>query len=323
MKAAIVQAYGDPLSAIAFTEIPEPPAPAAGEVLVSVEYAPINPADLLLLMGIYAVRPELPSVAGNEAVGRIAAVGAGVTAVKPGDRVTLPLSSFTWRERMLVPAAGLVPLPASADPQQLAMVRVNTVTASLLLSEFKQLPRGSWVLQNAANSGVGRSVIALAREQGLKTANIVRRPELVAELTLAGADAVVVDGPELAAQIRHATGNADIGFALDGLSGDHTGKLAAALSHGATLVTYGAMSSGAINVGVGDLLFKNLSLRGFFVGHPHHASKIADRIREGAALVAAGKLHVPVAAIYPLSDVKQAVAHAVRGGKVMLQIATG
>ncbi len=62
------------------------------------------------------------------------------------------------------------------------MLAVNPVTAALLLSEFKTLKPGDWIVQSAANSGVGRSVIAYAQERGLKTVNIVRREELVAEL---------------------------------------------------------------------------------------------------------------------------------------------
>ncbi len=85
----------------------------------------------------------------------------------------VPLYSFSWRERLLAPAAGLFSLP-DADPRQLAMLGINPPTAALLLDESIDLRPGDWVAQNAANSGVGRSVIAMARTRGLKTINIVR-----------------------------------------------------------------------------------------------------------------------------------------------------
>jgi NADPH:quinone reductase-like Zn-dependent oxidoreductase len=163
---------------------------------------PINPNDLMVAQGIYAFRPPLPAVIGNEGVGRILAVGPGVESVKVGDRVLAPLSSFTWRERMVISAGGLSSLPADADPQQLAMLAINPPTAALLLSEYVDLKPGEWVVQNAANSGVGRWVIAFAKTRGLKTVNIVRRSELMTELEAIGGDVVVVDSADVSERIK-------------------------------------------------------------------------------------------------------------------------
>jgi NADPH:quinone reductase-like Zn-dependent oxidoreductase len=124
-----------------------------------------------------------------------------VESVKVGDRVLAP-GSFTWRERMVIPARGLFTLPDDADPQQLAMLGINPPTAALLLSEYVDLKPGEWVVQNAANSGVGRWVIAFAKTRGLKTVNIVRRRELLAELEAIGGDIVVVDAPDVPGRIR-------------------------------------------------------------------------------------------------------------------------
>jgi NADPH:quinone reductase-like Zn-dependent oxidoreductase len=182
MRAVQLRAYGNPVEGLNYVDIPEPKAPGPNEVLIGVEFSPLNPSDLLLAKGIYGVRPALPSVIGNEGVGRVIALGAGVENVKVGDRVLAPLSSFTWRERMILPASGLFALPPGADPQQLSMLAINPPTAALLLSEYVDLKPGEWVVQNAANSAVGRWVIAFAKARGLKTVNVVRRPELVSIL---------------------------------------------------------------------------------------------------------------------------------------------
>jgi NADPH:quinone reductase-like Zn-dependent oxidoreductase len=320
MRAVHLTAYGNPIDGIEFVEIPEPPEPAANQVLVGVEFSPINPNDLSVAGGTYALRPALPTVIGNEGVGRILRVGPDVNGVKTGDRVVLPLSSFTWRERMVIPAEGLFALPPHADPRQLAMLGINPPTAALLLSEFVNLKSGDWVVQNAANSGVGRWVIALAKVRGLRTVNIVRRTELVSELKALAADVVLVDSPDVGRQIKEAVGQADVSLALDGVSGPSTGVLAAALAMHGTVVAYSAMSRMPIAVSPLDVIFKSLTLRGFFMGHPEYVEKISAAIKQAAQMIAAGQVNIPVAATYPLRAIKEAVEHAQRGGKVLLDI---
>src|SRR6201981_3471312 len=235
MVAVQLKAYGSPVEGLKHVDIPAPDAPGSNQVLIGVEFCPINPSDLLLAKGIYALRPALPTVIGNEGVGRVLNVGPGVRNVKVGDRVLAPLSSFTWRERMVISADGLFALPADADPRQLAMLSINPPTAALLLSEYVNLQPGEWVVQNAANSGVGRWVIAFAKRRGLKTVNIVRRQELVPELEAIGGDVVVVDSPDVSERIKAGVSSAELRLALDGVSGPATGVLAATLSRSSAL----------------------------------------------------------------------------------------
>jgi NADPH:quinone reductase-like Zn-dependent oxidoreductase len=321
MRAVQLTAFGNPVDGLEYVDIPEPDAPSLNQVLIGVEFSPINPNDLLVAQGIYAVRPSLPAVIGNEGVGRVLAVGPGVESVKVGDRVLAPLGSFTWRERMVIPAGGLSALPPDADPRQLAMLGINPPTAALLLSEYVDLKPGEWVVQNAANSGVGRWVIAFAKTRGLKTVNIVRRLELVPELETFGGDVVVVDSPDVSERIKAAVGQAELRLALDGVSGPATSVLAATLSRRGTLVSFAAMSETPMSINPLDVIFKLLTMRGFWLGHPEVAAKIAPAIARAAAMIASGRVHIPVAASYRLSSIKEAVAHAQRGGKILLDIA--
>jgi NADPH:quinone reductase-like Zn-dependent oxidoreductase len=121
---------GDPVDGLQYVDIPEPDAPGPNQVLIGVEFSPINPNDLMVAQGIYAFRPPLPAVIGNEGVGRVLAVGPGVESVKVGDQVLAPPASFTWRERIVVSAGGLSALPADADPRQLAMLGIMRSMAS-------------------------------------------------------------------------------------------------------------------------------------------------------------------------------------------------
>ena len=107
MRAVHLTAFGNPVECLEFVQIQEPPAPGPGQVLIGVEFSPINLNDLLVVRGIYPLRPSLPSVIGNEGVGRILAVGPGVENVTVGDRVLTPLYGFAWAERIAAPAEGL------------------------------------------------------------------------------------------------------------------------------------------------------------------------------------------------------------------------
>ncbi len=262
MRAALIKAFGEPTDVLELADIPEPSGPAAGEVLIGVEYAPINMNDLYVIQGVFPVRPSLPSVVGNEGVGRVLAVGSGVTHLKVGDRVLIPLYSFSWRERLVVPAAGLFSLP-DADPKQLAMLGINPPTASLLLDQAPDLKPGDWVVQNAANSGVGRSVVAIAKARGLKTINLVRRAELIPELQAAGGDLVVVDDDSALDKIRTAVGNDRVPLAIDGVAGKSSATIASALSAHGTFVVYAYMGGGPVVIGPFDLIVKRIMVTGF------------------------------------------------------------
>jgi mitochondrial enoyl-[acyl-carrier protein] reductase / trans-2-enoyl-CoA reductase len=133
----------------------ETPSLRAGQVLVEVVAAPINPADVLTLTGEYGQLPPLPAIGGREGVGRVAELGSDTGEVRVGQLVLLPLGCGSWSSHVVVEAAQLRPLPDEADPLQLSMMAINPPTAALLLSEFVMLGPGDWVIQNAANSAVG------------------------------------------------------------------------------------------------------------------------------------------------------------------------
>jgi NADPH:quinone reductase-like Zn-dependent oxidoreductase len=321
MRAIQNTAFGNPLETLKLVDLPEPAEPGPDEVLIAMEYAPINGNDLGVITNRFVFSTSLPSIVGNEGVGRVLEVGSNVSNVKVGDRVLPPLYALTWRERLTIPASGLIALPADVDPRQLAMLRINPPTAVLLLARFVDLKEGDWVVQNAANSGIGRTVIALAKKRGLRTINFVRRPELVKELEEAGGDVVLVDEPGAVDKAKDAVGAGKVRLAIDGLSGSAAVRLIDVLSQNGTLVSY-AFTSGELlmPVKVVDLHVRGIVVRGIYQDLPEYQPYIADAVRESAELMAGGDLHLPVAAVYPMVDYQKAVAHAVKGGKVLLDL---
>src|SRR5258705_1717784 len=189
MKTLQLSSFGAPTEVVDLVEV-APTGPGPGEVAVEIEAAPINPSDLLLVMGVYGVRPELPAGLGAEGVGRVAAVGEGVDASRVGERVLVvpTLQHATWREQTIVGANAAIPVDPDADPLQLAMLGINPMTAHAILHGYRQLAPGAWVAQTGASSATARYVVTLARHAGIRTLNVVRRASSVQPLLDAGAD---------------------------------------------------------------------------------------------------------------------------------------
>jgi len=325
MLVAELAEFGEPEKVVRLKEQPDPGEPGAGEVVIDAELAPINPSDLLNMQGLYgAQRPKLPMVPGNEGIGRVVKCGAGVNQVKAGDRVLLPTPG-AWQQRFKVNAKGLFALPAGVDQEQLAMLRVNPPTAYLMLHQFVAPEPGHWVIQNAANSGVGQCLIRLAHAARVKSINVVRRPELVEPLRAYGGDVVLVDGPDLDKQVRRVIGNGSLRLAIDAVGGTATRRLAGCVQDNGVVVNYGVMSGEACQIEPGDIIFRNISLRGFWLRRWYQVAppqEIANVYREVSMKIADGTLRVAVEKVYPFRKIKQALAHALRpgrNGKILLR----
>lgn len=298
--------------------------PGEGEVLLELLAAPIHPSDVLTITGHYGILPPLPAVGGNEGVGRVARLGPGVTSPAVGTVVFLPLGAGTWSSHLLAKATELVPLPAGVDPVQLSMVAVNPATALLMLTEFVALEPGEWVIQNAANSAVGGYLTQLAQARGLRTVNVVRRDAALTELELPDDSVALVDGPDLAARVQAATGGAKLRLAIDAVGGSATERLAQSLAPHGTVVVYGAMSGEAAKVSPASFIFRDVTVKGFWLARwfreapPGRQQAVIGELVRG---IAAGTLKARVAATVPLARIKEAVAMAAsgaRGGKVVV-----
>ena len=315
--------YGDALEGLALAREPDPGMPGAGEALVATEFAPINVNDLMVVWEMYAWHPEPPIAIGNEGSGIVLAVGVGVDGVQPGDRVVLPFMARSWREKLIVPADQLVPVPADADSQQAAMLAINAATAVMLLDDYVTLQPGDGIAYNAATSGLGRWVAALAAKRGLRAIGLVRRREDVAGVREACPDVDVVADEEDLAIIRGRLGDRLVRLALDGVAGPATQRLVQLLSPGGTLVTYGAASRQPMAVPAGDLIFRKVSVRGFWEGHPENVARVAPILRGLVGMIGPDGVRQPVAAIYKPEQLREAVEHAMRRGKALLDFGGG
>ena len=318
MKAIHLTAYGNPAQNLKMVEVSEPNAPSAGEAVVRVEYSPIAYSDLLLANGVYFLNPKLPAVIGGEGEGVVEAIAPGVTSVKVGDRVTIPFGTFTWSEKVLAPVQGLFVVPPPIDAKTASMLNINPTTAVLLLDEFVKLKPKDWIVLNAANSQVARCLIAIAKSRDLNIVGIVRRSDLIPEVKELGVDFACVESPELPKQIQSATGGMPIFLGLDAVGGPATATIASVLSTGAHLVVYAGLSGLPVHVPQGDLISKRLKIHGFWMYYEEYLPKIRAALTEATEVVASGKLTLPITTIYKPSQIKEAVEHAQRGGKILL-----
>lgn len=317
MKIAELTAIGPAEQVVQCVEVADIAAPGSGEVAVDMLACPINPADILQIEGGYATRPTTPCRLGAEGVGRVRGVGAGVSDLAPGDLV-INLARDNWVEARILPANGVIKLPRGIDIQQAAMLKVNAATAARMLSDYVDLSPGDWVMQNAANSGVGVDVIRLARRAGLRTVNVVRRRDVVAPLLALGGDVVLVDGADLPARVAEATGGTAPRLALDAVAGPRVLGLADSLADGGVIATYGLLSGKPCEITADQLIFRGIRLAGFWLGKilgELPRDEVTALYDDLARCMIDGTLAVAVEAAYPISRIGEALAHAKREGR--------
>ncbi len=321
--AARYHTAGDPKEVLQIDRVPVE-SPGSGQVQLQMLYAPINPADINMIEGKYGEARPLPDVPGNEGAGRVLAAGEGVSGLAEGQMVLVDREA--WRGQGNWDARQLISLPSGIDARQACMLRVNPPTAWRMLHDFVQLQPGDWVAQNAATSGVGRAAIEIAKSRGWKMLCIVRRPESIGELLALGADSVVLDGEEMAAEAKIVLGGAKPKLALNAVGGASATRLAGLLAAGGTMVTYGAMSKEALKIPNGFLIFRDMRFCGFWLtrwlreASDVHRQKMFGEIFR---LAAAGSFRPRIGAEFALENAKEAVAAAMSGsagGKILLRL---
>ena len=326
MRQLQLMAHGEPSDVIELKTVAEPVL-GPEEVLVSMEAAPLNPSDFLLVRGMYGVRPALPSPVGAEGVGRVTKTGSKVDGSLSGKRVMIVPSyeQGTWAEQVVVPVRNVVPLSGDADPLQLSMLGINPVTAYLLLSQYVSLMPGDWLGQTAANSAMGQYIIKFAKLAGVKTLNVVRREEAADQVRQLGGDRVVLEGENLHKDIEETLGGKKLSLVLDTVGGTPVGDLAKSLKTGGSVVVYGMQSGQFPAVSPKEFIYRGLSLHGFWlINWVRNAprTEIQEVYQKLGGLVADGSLSATVDHVYPLEQFKEAFEQSLkpnRSGKILFK----
>jgi len=322
MRAIIHHEFGEPADVLAVEEV-ETPTPGPGEVRLRVTLSPIHNHDLWTIRGTYGFKPELPARAGTEAVGVVDAVGEGVS-LEIGQRVATAGTFGVWAEYVIAPAAGLIPVP-DALPDEVAAQLVAMPFSAISLLHSLDLKPGDWIVQNTANGAVGRMVAQIAKARGIHVIGLVRRQSAVAELAKQGIDNVVsTDADDWRDKALALADGARIVAGVDSVGGPAAGQVLSLLSENGTLVIFGSMDAGKLELGAGDIIFRQATVKGFWGSV---VSKTMDADTRGALFaelsryLADGTVTLPVAATFGLDDVREAMvaSDSPRVGKVLLR----
>ena len=318
--------FGEPATALELVELPSEE-PKHSEAIVSMDAVGMHIADGLFVRGREMITRTMPCVPGFEGVGTVSKIGTGVKNLKEGDKVLLPMGTGSMRQELKIHASQLTKVSKPYAPdEQLALITVNGFTAYFLLKDYRKLKQNDWIIQNAANSNVGRYLIALAKQEGIKTINIVRRKEVARELKKIGGTEVIISSDEFPSTYLSKFLKRKIMLGIDAVAGDATENLALCLTDGSLLVNYGTVTKRPCHISFWTMFRKDISLTGMSTlnGFKKRSKKRSIEIHKHLAKLANQKLlQAKIAKKYSFEDYLLAYDHidktgSERDGKVIL-----
>lgn len=318
MRTASHDIFGEPQDVLHLAESPVPK-PAKGEVLVRMILSPIHNHDIWTVRGSYGYKPPLPgAIGGSEAVGTVEALGEGVDAALLGKRVTAAGVHGSWAEFFIAPAAALIPVPDSISDESAAQLIAMPFSAMALL-EFLGVKENDWMIQNTANGAVGKAVAMVGQARGIRVINLVRRDDGVRELEKLGIrHAVSTAQGDWQKAVRDMIGDQPIKAGVDSIGGSASKDIVELLGENGLLVSFGSMTGEPMQIPSGPVIFKQLTIKGFW-GSTVIGTMQADLrhrlISELIQHVAKGTIQLPVDSVHGLADISQAMKASLASGK--------
>lgn len=278
------------------------------ELRIKVLASPINPADLMFIEKQYRVEPGFPQVAGFEGVGTITENGGDENF--PIDSIVAFRHKNIWAESVNIPKDKIILLPKDASIEKAAQLSLNPLTAWALLEE-SNAKENEWIILSAGNSAVSKLIIQLAKNKGIKTIPIVRDLQQKEQLLRLGADLVLKsDNQAIEKQVQELAKSERIAAFLDAVGGGLASTVIKAISPNSKIIHYGLYSDQSVMYHSSDVIFKNLSIKGFGIdGWVNGKTKTelkniwTNIIRE----IMNQDFKMEVSGKYPLSEFKKAI----------------
>lgn len=340
MKALIARSVEDadapPSARLELTERPVPQ-PAHGKVLVRMEAASANPSDLLYLKGEYGVPPAFGKTAGFEGCGRVVKSGGGIAGWWLGGKRVACVNTGgdgVWAEYVTLPASSCLPIPDDIPADQAATLVINPYTAMGLLDRAEKLGSRA-IIMNAAASQLGKLVLPLAHDRGIRMIAVVRQEEQKKTLQDMGAEHVLVTAdPDYATQLSALARELKARVFLDAVAGPETAKTLQAMPGRSTAIVYGRLHKDPDDpwggrYPVGDMIFRGARIEGYWLTYDMRRLGllgILRRARRIAGLFRNGGLKTTVQSTSSLADYPAALdryAENMSAGKPILMLGDG
>ena len=310
MRAIVVREFGIP-DVMKLEDVADP-APGPGQVLIRVHAAGVNPVETYIRAGTYARKPNLPYTPGSDVGGTIEKVGAGVTALEPGDRVYTQGASGGYAELLVCDPAQAHPLPARVSFAQGAALGVPYSTAWRALFLRAQARAGETLLVHGASGGVGTAAVELGRAHGLRVIGTAGTPEGLALAREHGAhDTLNHRDPEYLQQVLPLTGGAGVDVVLEMLANVNLDNDLDVLARGGRVVVIG--NRGRVEIDPRKAMARDAAILGMTL-----FNATPDELRQiHAGLVAGlenGSLNPVVGKELPLADAAKAHVKVMESG---------
>ena len=297
------------------------PTPKAHEVLIRVKARNINPSDIMFIRGMYGITPKLPSSAGFEASG-VVEKGDETGMVKSGTRVMFTAIG-TWEEYVCVPAAMVIPIPPQMSDEIACQAFVNPMTAYGMIAE-SGLQAGEWLMITAGASAFGKFAIQMAKSKGIKVVATVRHDSQKQLLQDLGADLVVNSETEKIQKVVPEQTEGGVHVVFDAVGGMVGAKALSTLRPKGKMMVFGALALENMPINSGLLIFKNLTISGFWLSTWVEELSVENRMKAFQAVfgfLLKDDSQVDIAGKYPLEDFQAALATYQtpgRNGKILL-----
>lgn len=275
MKELIFDQTGFPQEVLQLRESPIPN-PKPNEVLIRITARNINPSDIMFVRGMYGIVPKLPSSAGFEACG-VVEKSDEAGKVKVGMRVMFTAIG-TWREFICLPAALVIPVPDAMPDEVACQAFVNPMTAFAML-EKSGLKTGEWLLITAGASAFGKFAIQMAKAKGIKVAATVRNDSQKELLENLGADLIINSESEKLHKLLPEKTDGGVHVVFDAVGGMLGAKALACLRPKGKMMVFGALALENMSINSGLLIFKDLSIEGFWLSSWMEELNESDRAK--------------------------------------------
>ncbi len=308
MKAVVCEAFGGP-EVLALREVPDPPAPAPGEVQVRITARGVQYVDVLMLAGKYQFRPEPPFIPGSEGAGEIVAVGAGVAGFKAGDRVMCRQRLGAFAERGNCKAEDCDLVPSALNLDEAAVFRNVYHTAYHALLQRGRLKAGERVLIHGAAGGIGLPAIQIAKLCGAEVIATASTEEKRRVCLEEGADHAIPYQAGFRDKVLELTGGRGVDIVYDPVNGPTFEESLRCLAWSGRILILGFLGGPPAAARTNYLLIKGIEAIGVRIGglNEAHPEIAAANIKRLIGLAAEGKLKPRIWRRYPLDQAGLAI----------------